>query len=278
LKLIKIINIPLIFVADEFPIPIRDFMKDEVPDDMLAKYRYHHKSFSGRILMSNALKEFYDNQIFPKPTFILNTIIDASRFNEQIHCIKFSKSYICYMGNMDLRKDNVQNIIKAFSFIHSEFPDLELHLYGVPSLKHLAYLKEKIKTLGISDKVFIKGRASYQEVPGILKNAKVLVNSQPLTKRAEGGFPTKLGEYLLSARPSVFTDSGDISLYIKNGKHAFIVQPENPVVYSKTLRYILENYSEAENIASEGEKFIKENFDAKRQTEDLIEFLEANLN
>lgn len=278
LKLIKVLNIPLIFVADEFPIPIRDFMKDEVPDDMLAKYRYHHKSFSARILMSNALKEFYDKQIFPKPTFILNTIIDASRFKEQIQYDNTGKPYICYMGNMDLRKDNVQNIIEAFSLINSEFSELELHLYGVPNSKDLSYLIEKTKVLGIADKVKFKGRASYQEVPGILKNAKVLVNSQPVTKRAQGGFPTKLGEYLLSSRPSVFTDSGDISFYIKDGKHAFIVEPENPIAYSKTLRYILENYSEALKIAREGEIFVKENFDSKRQTEELIEFLEVNLN
>jgi glycosyltransferase involved in cell wall biosynthesis len=278
LRLLKIMRIPLVLVADEFPIPIRDFMKDEVPDDMLVKYRYHHKSFSARILMSRTLREFYDKQIFPKPSFILNTIIDASRFNEQNHYVRSSKPYICYMGNMDLRKDNVQNIIEAFSLINSEFFELELHLYGVPDPKHLSYLIEKTKSLGITNNVLFKGRASYLEVPGILKNAKVLVNSQPITKRAQGGFPTKLGEYLLSSRPSVFTDSGDISFYIEHGKHAFIVEPENSIAYSKTLRYIIENYSEALIIAREGEKFVKENFDAKKQTKALLEFLEANLN
>lgn len=278
LKIIKVLNIPLIFVADEFPIPIRDMMKDEVPDDTLAKYRYHHKSFSARILMSNALKDFYDKQIFPKPTFILNTIIDASRFKEQIQCDNSGKPYICYMGNMDLRKDNVQNIIEAFSMIKNEFPEIELHLYGVPNKEHLSYLKEKIKFFNLVDRIIFKGKASYTDVPRILKDAIILVNSQPITKRAQGGFPTKLGEYLLSSKPSVFTDSGDISFYIENGKHAFIVEPENPIVYSKTLKYILENYTEALSIAKEGEKYIRENFDAKRQTNELTKFLESNLN
>lgn len=277
LKLIKVLNIPLIFVADEFPIPIRDYMKDEVPDDMLAKYRHHHQSFSARILMSIALKEFYDKQIFPKPTFILNTIIDDSRFKEQILHDKSGKPYICYMGNMDLRKDNVQNIIEAFSLISSEFPNLELHLYGIPNSEHLFYLLEKTKIFGITDQVKFKGRASYHDVPNILRNAKVLVNSQPLTKRAQGGFPTKLGEYLLSSRPSIFTDSSDISIYIKDGKHAYIVEPENPIAYSKTLRYILDNYSEALSVAKAGEKLVREKFDAKRQTKELIKFLESNL-
>ena len=277
LKLIKFFNIPLIFVADEFPIPIRDFMKNEVPIDMLDKYRYHHKSFSARILMSNALKEFYDNQIFPKPTFILNTIIDASRFISEFQYNYHGIPYICYMGNLDLRKDNVQNIIEAFSLIHSDFPEFELHLYGVPSAEHLSHLRDKVRNFFISDKVKFKGRAGYQEVPSILKNAKVLVNSQPITKRAQGGFPTKLGEYLLSSRPSVFTDSGDISFYIQDRKHAFIVEPENPIAYSKTLRYILENYSEALTIAYEGTRFVNENFDAKSQTKELVEFLDVNL-
>ena len=59
----KIFNFPVFLIADEFPIPIRDFLKDSIPKEMILKYRKYNNFFSGRILMSQALQKFYDNNI-----------------------------------------------------------------------------------------------------------------------------------------------------------------------------------------------------------------------
>lgn len=266
-------NIPLVFVADEFPIPIRDYMKDEVPAKMIFNYKHHHKRFAARILMSNSLKKFYDEKIFPAPTFILNTIIDASRFDISLTTVNHSKPYICYMGNLDLRKDNVVNIIDAFYLIESKYSEIELHLYGVPNEEQLSLLLERIDKYKLDTRVIFKGKAKNKDVPNILMNSKILVNSQPITKRAQGGFPTKLGEYLLSAKPAIFTDSGDISLYITDGDQAFIVPPENPAAFAEKIVFILDNYDLATRVGRNGKKFILEKFDAKVQTQQLINFL-----
>ncbi len=277
IPIFKFFSFPLVFVADEFPIPIRDFMKDEVPDDLLRKYKYYHKSFSARILMTMSLQRYYDEKIFPKPTFILNTIIDASRFTDEIYNVKNIQPFLCYMGNLDLRKDNVQNIIEAFYLVESEFPELELHLYGVASETDYRFLTGIIEKYCISNKVFFKGKAGYLDVPRILTSSTILVNSQPKTKRAEGGFPTKLGEYLLSTKPSIFTDSGDISKYIQDGMHGYLVPPENPAAFAKKISFILNNYNQALKVAQNGSNYIKNHFDAKRQTKEMIKFLEDNL-
>ena len=277
LKLFSFFRIPLIFVADEFPIPIRDFMKDEVPEPILIKYKHYHKRFKARILMSDSLKDFYNKYVIAKPTFILNTIIDTSRFSTTTISEDNHNSIICYMGNMDLRKDNVQNIIEAFSLIQNKFPDIELHLYGIPSEEHFSYLQNRVHFLKLEGKVHFKGKASYNEVPNILASSKILVNSQPITKRAQGGFPTKLGEYLLSSRPSIFTDSGDIGMYIQDGVHAFIAPPENPIAFAEKIVYILENDLLSEIVATNGEKYIRENFDSIHQAKKLISFLEETL-
>lgn len=278
LPLLKFFNFPLAFVADEFPIPIRDFMKDEVPEKMLSKYRYYHSFFSVRILMSYSLEEFYNEKISPKPTFILNTIVDASRFSVEFNNNALTKPHICYMGNLDLRKDNVQNIIEAFSLVEKKYSDFELHLYGTPSEVQFVYLLEVVKKFNLSNNVIFKGKASYHDVPVILKKSIILVNSQPITKRAQGGFPTKLGEYLLSSKPSIFTDSGDISKYIQDGEHAYIVPPENPKAFADKIFFILDNYDQALQVAKNGYNYVMRQFDAKRQTKELINFLESNLN
>lgn len=270
--ILRFFKVPLVFVADEFPIPIRDYLKDEVPAEMLVQYQKYHRHFAGRILMSHALANYYNETMGIKPTFILNTIIDSSRFTQEIKDAAESP-YVCYMGNLDLRKDDVLNIISAFALIARKYPELDLFLFGSPGEEHMQLVLEKIASEGLENRIFYKGRATYEQVPCILKKATILVNALPVTKRAEGGFPTKLGEYLLSCRPSIFTESGDIKKYLQDGVHAFIVPPEDAASYADKMSYILENYEKASDIAAHGAQFIRENFNALEQTKELIGFL-----
>jgi glycosyltransferase involved in cell wall biosynthesis len=274
-RLFKAFSIPLFFVADEYPIPIRDFMKESVPLFMIKKYKKFHNSFKGRILMSQSLKDFYDKNISIKPTFILNTIVDTSRFDLDEPLNSCECQYICYMGNMSLKKDDLVTIIFAYEKIIKYFPTIELHLYGVPDENDKTQILSIINDKNLGNRIRLKGKASYESVPKILMNAKILVNAQPKTMRAQGGFPTKLGEYLLSKRPSVFTDSGDISLYIIANKHAIIVPPENPDLYAQKLLYILNNYNESLKMAAEGEIFVRNNFGVKEQSRLVIQFLKS---
>lgn len=262
-----------IFVADEFPIPIRGEMKERVPEDLLQEYRKLHLNFNGRILMTEALKSFYNSNIDIKPTFILNTIVDAARFQRKM--VRNSDvEIICYMGNMDLTKDNVDNIISAFSLIDYKHHQLQLHLYGEPTAKDRGILESQINKLNLEQYVHLKGRVSYDQVPEILMKSHILVNSQPNTLRAKGGFPTKLGEYLLTGIPSVFTDSGDIASYVIDGTHANLVSPERPDLYAEKLAFVLENYSLSERIAGTGRDFVLEKFNSKNQTKLLLDFLD----
>src|SRR5690606_36034243 len=45
-KIFKFFNFPIFFVADEYPIPIRDFMKDSIPAIMISEYKKNHKYFA----------------------------------------------------------------------------------------------------------------------------------------------------------------------------------------------------------------------------------------
>lgn len=272
-KLLDWFGFKKIFVADEFPIPIRGEMKESVPEDLLHEYRKLHRIFSGRILMTEALKYFYNSSLDIKPTFILNTIVDAARFQIKMNRNSYDK-VICYMGNMDLTKDNVDIIISAFSLLDYKHYEVELHLYGEPSAKDREIVESQIKNLNLEKYVHLKGRASYNEVPKILMKSLILVNSQPNTQRAKGGFPTKLGEYLLTGVPSIFTDSGDIGNYVLDGVHAHLVEPERPDLYADKLAFVLENYSLSKGIANTGKEFVLQEFDSKSQTKNLLDFLD----
>ena len=125
----------------------------------------------------------------------------------------------------------------------------------------------------LDGKVIFKGRASFYEVPRILSNAIILVTSQPVTKRAEGGFPTKLAEYMLSEVPAIVTNVGEIHLYVSDKDTVFMVEPCNPKAYSETISCILDNYDDAKRVAKRAKKLAIKMYGAREVTAGLYDFL-----
>lgn len=267
------LKIPMAFINDEYPRAIR-MLKKKVSLWDTIRYKYYHRFFKKRILMTKALENYYNREISWKPTFILCSVLDESRF-EGLTKQPVERQYLCYMGNMQLKKDNVDNIIKAFSYIAKDFPEYDLYLYGTPNREDEAYVKNCIITTNMQERVFIKGRVDYYDVPQVLFNASVLVTSQPDTKRAEGGFPTKMGEYMMSRVPMLVTDVGEIRLYVKDGMNTFMVPPEDPKAYSEKLRFILTHSEDAKRVADNAYDYAISHFTAKEATKGLIPFLKS---
>lgn len=262
----------VIAIADEYPIPIRHYLKQSVPESKLRRYRAVYKDIDGRILMTANLQNFYDINVCPKPTLILSTIVDIDRFKNLVK-EKQERDYLCYMGNMELSKDNVDNIIEGFALVSNKYTDLDFHLYGAPKQETKKYLDKIIRKHNLQNRVFLKGCVDYVNVPQILKNAKVLVSSQPNTKRAEGGFPTKLGEYMMTGVPTLLTNVGEISRYVDDGVNVFLVPPESPQLYAERLSYILDNYSEASKVAGNAKIFMAQNFSCTNAGACILEFI-----
>ena len=269
--ILRMMGIKIGFIGDEFPEPIRR-LKPTIPlyYKIIYKFVYHFISF--RVLMTEALQKFYDEKICPKPTHILCSILNIDRF-DGIKKQNVTHKYICYMGNMMLAKDNVDNIIRAFNRIYDDFPDVDLYLYGSPSDKDKKVVERVISEFRLEERVFIKGRIDYSLVPQTLANAEMLVTSQPITKRAAGGFPTKLAEYMMSKTPTIVTNVGEIHCYVRDGDTVYMVEPCDDVAYAKKMRYILTNSKEARGVAERAYEYAVDHFGSREVTKKLICFL-----
>jgi glycosyltransferase involved in cell wall biosynthesis len=271
----KLVGAKAIFIFDEYPTPIRHKLKTKIPLLKKLMYKFVLKTVNGYVSISNELKIFYTN-LCNRSTFVLPIIIDISKFELKIHHITNpQKGYICYMGNMELSKDNVDNIIDSFSEIAHTYPLVDLHLYGRPNKQNFNYLSNLVKKFKLENRIIFKSKVANDKVPEILQKAIALVSSQPDTVRASGGFPTKLGEYLASGVPTLLTDVGENSKYVKDNVHLYFVPPSNPELYSEKLNYILSNYSEAKKVALNGKSFIEENYSYKTLGKNLKEFIQS---
>lgn len=274
--ILKILGFKLGFIGDEFPEPIRK-LKSSIPYYYKVAYKIVYRFISFRILMTEALRDYYNTEVCKKPTHILCSILNTDRF-KSITRRHVNHKYLCYMGNMQLAKDNVDNIIKAFSFVCNDFPDIDLYLYGTPSDNDKSLIIKLISDLGLTNRIFLKGRVDYNLVPQILANAEILLTSQPITKRAAGGFPTKLAEYMMSKTPSIVTNVGEIANYVSNGVNIYMVEPCDACAYASKIKYILDNPKEAQVVAENAYRYALANFSSTKITLSLLDFLKGQCN
>ena len=114
------------------------------------------------------------------------------------------------------------------------------------------------------------GEVSANEIPQLLKNAQVLVLARPDNLQAKNGFPTKLGEYLLTANPVVITNVGDIPLFLKDGESAFIARPGNVKNIAEKIYYAVGHQDEANRIGEQGRLVALKYFNYKIEAEKII--------
>lgn len=222
-------------------------------------------------VISQALKDFYvANGISHDRVSIVNMTVDPSRF---VGLTKQTgvKRYIAYCGTASNCKDGVDELIKAFAICHKQHPDVFLYIIGAtPDKEDKAGNLALIKSLGIEDSIVFTGIVDSSQMPQLLKNAEVLALDRPDSLQAKNGFPTKLGEYLLTENPVVVTKVGDIPLFLKDGVSALLCEERNPQAFAAKLCWALEHPQEASLIGKAGKEVALHSFDCHIECKKII--------
>ncbi|MGC9471143.1 MAG: glycosyltransferase [Bacteroidales bacterium] len=173
-----------------------------------------------------------------------------------------TENYIGYVGSLSCKKDGLDILIRAFHLIHNEFPEYGLRIVGTTeNEKEKEFLCNLCSDLQITERVTFMGEKNRNEIPDFICRASLLILARPESKQSEGGFPTKLGEYLASGNPVVVSDVGEISEYLCDGQDAYFVKPGNAEDLADKIRQALSNYSEAKRIGMEGKRTARHHFD-----------------
>lgn len=224
-------------------------------------------------VISRNLKTYFSSVgVNPDKIEIVNMTVDCSRFD----CLEktTNERYIAYCGKATNNKDGVDILIKAFQHVIQKHSDIKLYIIGSPPNKDEKLGNvQLVEELNLVDKVVFVGMVSYADMPLILKNAMILALARPSSKQADYGFPTKVGEYLLTENPVVITDVGNISDFLKDGESAMIARPNDEIDFANKINWLVEHEEEAKVIGKNGADVARIHFDSKKETMKIIDIM-----
>lgn len=255
----KICGGKVILYRSEYPLHILKNKKTSLLHSKITNF-VTYKMFDGLFLMTRNLKSYFEKYKKKKAFIeILPLSIDIHEF-KQYTPSPFPFPYIAYCGSLSNAKDGVDILIKSFAKISSKHPKLRLLIIGdgtdMIALKNLAknLLQEEF------EKIIFTGLVGKEEVIRYITNACVLTLARPRSKQAEGGFPSKLGEYLATGNPVVVTNTGEISLYLTDRVDAMVAIPNNVNDFSEKMEWLLCNPLEAMKIGENGKRIAELKF------------------
>lgn len=235
-----------------------------------------YKLFDGLIVMTKPLMDYFSTKVKKSCKLIeVPMTVDLDRFADGKTGSQYG-DYIAYCGNMAGNKDGVMNLIEAFDIASKHIQNVKLLLIGGSTTpEDLFRIKEFAKDKGDGRIVFY-GKATREEIPNLLVNAKALALARPSSLQSTGGFPTKLGEYLATSNPVVVTAVGDIPRFL-NESNSFIVEPDNNKAFAERLVQIFSNYTKAQEIGKKGREVAEQNFNYRVQAPRIHDFIQGLL-
>lgn len=240
----------------------------------IKKYKARIKDLDGMFVISTALKGYFSSLGLAKEKIeIVNMTVDSNRF---INLRKEpSEKYIAYCGTAFNNKDGVDELIKSFAIVHKVHPEVKLYIIGKTlDPKDVSGNLKLMETLGLKDSIVFTGIVSAADMPQILKNATILTLDRPDSLQAQCGFPTKLGEYLLTENPVVVTEVGDIPLFLKDGETAILAEERNQEDFSSKLIWALEHPVESAKIGKTGAQVAMREFNYLTETKEIIKAIQ----
>lgn len=235
----------------------------------------HCKRVDGLFVISKGLKDYFVSQgIASNKISIVNMTVDSTRFNN-IQKNTDVGSNIVFCGTIKNSIDGVDELIKSFALIASSYPSVNLHILGKidETSKDYQVNLRLVKELNLDNRVVFFGAVPFAEVPQRLVDACVLALDRPNCQQAKYGFPTKLGEYLLSGNPVVVTAVGDIPCYLKDKENALLAKADSITSFAEKLSWALSHPTEAKVIGEKGKELALREFNYKDVVQKTIDLM-----
>lgn len=226
------------------------------------------RCFDGLITISQSIWDYFDN-IPAEKKFLLPVLVDTSRF--ECKESKKEKYFFCCSGG-NLERDGLIDSLKGVLAFHQKHPEYVLQIASPLNMQDPYHIQCK-RMMDEHPEVFqYLGSLPAPEIPLKLMKASALLLT-PHENYKTKGFPTKLGEYLMSGTPTICSTIDDLQEIIKSNA-VYAVHPNSPNEIAQALNKIIENPFKATEVGQIGKKIMIKSRTIDVFISDLLEFLQ----
>jgi glycosyltransferase involved in cell wall biosynthesis len=184
---------------------------------------------------------------------------------------KNGKFRILYIGAFSPAYDFDQ-VMKAAELLAS-FSDVEFVVQGGGELADA--LTSKVRMMMLRNVKIVEKIVRREEVAGILGDADVLLLPLSGVGSIELGISSKLYEYQASGKPILCCSSGQPARYISETKSGVVVDPGDYKTLAKSVLYLKENPSVAEELGESGRRYVENHMSIQKIGQRMKRVLES---
>jgi glycosyltransferase involved in cell wall biosynthesis len=172
--------------------------------------------------------------------------------------------------------ETVEFIVQAMKHVWRRYPACRLVITGTrPGDPAAEALLEKVAVgAGGDDRVHLAGYLPRRDLLALYQDACALLIPLFDDVRSMARFPTKIGEYLASARPIVTTSVGEIPRHFRDGENAFVSPPGDPVSFGLKVCEVLADEALATMVGAAGREYARTHFHYALHGKALVKFFE----
>jgi glycosyltransferase involved in cell wall biosynthesis len=239
------------------------------------KFYFEARLCDGIYCISRYLIDYHKaHGIKENKLLLVPSTVDPARFQEKGQS-PFPFPYVGYFGALTFWRDNVDLLIKAYAAVWNDHPEMHLVLGGFCTDNDRKEIMDLIASLNIGERVEFLEYMQRDEILNYITHAHVLVMVRSNNLEAMASYPSKLTEYVATAKPVITVNVGEISDYYSDGVNAWVVEPENVDQLADKLNFVLNNYETALQVSAKGKELIMTVFNYNFQAKRMIEFISS---
>ncbi|HVG15553.1 MAG TPA: glycosyltransferase family 4 protein, partial [Chitinophagaceae bacterium] len=169
-------------------------------------------------------------------------------------------------------KDGLKYLIKGFEIVAKEHSNVVLILTGKGEVTNdFNEIMGLINASAYKHQIDYRGYLTTEEYYRVLNECDIFCMTRNNSVYANAGFPFKLGEFLASGKTVIATNVGDVSMYLKDGFNALLIQPESSEEIAGAINRILVNPLLGQQLGAEARATADKYFNTEKLSPQLYD-------